>query len=142
MGYCWMVTPFRMIWDADGQEMVPDLETVEQSDAPDLPNSWHGRTNVHTIRYGQLDAWVGRVGLADLLAHDGDLLQDGHPGWVMLRPAHLLRVQQALRSAQARATLPAGYGEGHDSDLARLVWLEWWIRYGLATWKQPMFANY
>ena len=141
MGYCFMIMPYRVVWDADNEEMVPDFETIERPDAPDLPNSHHGRSSVHAISYGALDAWAERVGLMDLLAHDGELLQGGHPGWVMLRPEHLMRVQQALSAAQARATLPAGNGKGYDWDLARLVWLEWWMRYGLATWEQPILRN-
>ncbi len=66
-----------------------------------------------------------------------------HPGTFALKRKHLSAVSVA--SDHWRATHPAavpGWGAGQDPILARLVWLEWWIRWALQNCESPALHNH
>lgn len=86
--------------------------------------------------------------LRDLFFDEDDGLFSEHPGCKLLRQEHLDKVQRALIRYQASTTAKPGFydwgepntGE-YDGNLARIIWLEWWMRWALATCETPAIEN-
>lgn len=109
-----------------------------------------GNTNTRSPSYSGWSVFLTEVGLHKLFFEDYEGLMSNHPGCKMITQQHLDEVQTALIKYQARATLPPGFEEfdpdnqeahTHDGYLARLIWLEWWMRWALANCETPAIDN-
>lgn len=108
-----------------------------------------GNTNTRSPSYSGWHVFAEEVGLHDLFFKDYDGLMSSHPGCKMFTQQHLDEVQAALIKYQAKTDLPAGFDEWgadsenpkHDGYLARLIWLEWWMRWALANCETPAIDN-
>lgn len=127
---------------------------------PDAPTFSHDEmTGNGNARHPSYSAWTDftvAVGLHDLFYAKWEGLLSRHPGCALLTPAHGEAIADAL--AKYHRTLPpgfAGYGkldeesqtwstpdEGkYDANLARLIWLDFWVRHALTTCETPAMEN-
>lgn len=106
-----------------------------------------GNSNERSPSYSAWREFTRVVGLEDLFFKDYEGLMSSHPGCKMFTQQHLDEVQTALIKYQAKATLPPGFDDWesteptHDGWLARLIWLEWWMRWALANCETPAIYN-
>jgi hypothetical protein len=135
--------------------------TVEGKELPDAPTFPHdemtGNSNVRSPSYSGWADFCREAGLHDLflLQHDG--LMGEHPGCQMVKPSDLQFVQAALTKRKQTSTLPPGFSdvkfnkdsqswenidEGkYDAALARLLWLEFWMKWALENCETPAIQN-
>lgn len=138
-------------------DLTFDVDEVESSLAPAFPHD--DLSNHRNARHPSYSAWtdfVNEVGLYDLfLGFDG--LLRSHPGIEPLTKEHLAVIQTALERWQVKATLPPGFAGDpkptpsgqwvsedagkYDHQLARLIWLEWWVRWALENCERPAIRN-
>lgn len=135
------------------------VEGVSRDDAPTFPNDdMTGNSNERSPSYTGWADFCRAAGIYDLFYNDDDGLIRPHPGCVMLSEHHLTTVQAALQKWRTHSTKPPGFtgwpkrdpatgqtvtpDEGkYDSTLARLMWLEWWMRWALANCETPAVEN-
>jgi hypothetical protein len=137
-------------WTVDGQALP---------NAPVFPHDeMTGNGNSRSPSYSVWAEFCRMTGIYELFLEKYEGLMDSHPGCKMLRPEHLLIVQAALTKWQHTATLPPGF-EGYpehdketgewvtpdagkyDATLARLMWLEFWMRWALENCETPAIEN-
>lgn len=123
------------------------VKQIEHPEAPFFPNdSMTGRTNGRHPSYGGWAEFTRETGLYDLFFDKENGLMAEHPGVAKLLPKHHARVKTALEFRQvvskgAPGFPPMGKTDGSDPMLARLIWLEWWMRWALANCKCPALEN-
>lgn len=117
-------------------------------DAPMFPgDEMTGRGNTRSPSYTVWADFARATGIYDLLFDDGTL-RGGHPGCYGLTREDSERITAALGEYQAKATLPPGF-EGwrydgpprYDYHLARLIWLDWWVRWAVENCETPAISN-
>lgn len=145
---------------AEGSEgrMYVDAAAVERDDAPTFLGGLEGRSNVRSPSWATWDVFLRDVGLYALFRDPHAGLMRGEEGCTRLRPEHVAEVAAALdryrtQHPDARPGLLAPVDDGDedrgpwlpesvglDGTLARLVWLEWWMRWAVATCANPVVA--
>lgn len=137
-------------WTVDGET---------STDAPTFPHDeTTGNSNSRSPSYSGWSEFCQACGLYDLFLAKYDGLMSEHPGCKMLLPEHLLLIQAALEKWKRTAVLPPGF-EGwpqhnketgeyetpdrgkYDHVLARLIWLEFWVKRALDTCETPAIEN-
>lgn len=128
------------------------VEDVEIESAPNFPNDFGGKSNMRMPSYTVWYNFCRNVGLYEFFYVDSFRLANEHPGCVGITEEDVYVVSEALRVYQSKATLPAGFesfdnfANGYipscDGDLARLIWLEWWMRWALENCETPAIENY
>jgi hypothetical protein len=129
-------------------------------DAPTFPNDeMTGNGNSRSPSYTGWLEFCQETGIYDVFYDERRHLHAGHPGCVMLTRSDLDRVQEARISWQKNSSLPPGFAgwpvydqqtgvsrstdEGkYDCQLARLIWLEWWMAWALDNCVTPAIENY
>lgn len=148
----------------DGNELTVRVRGIAHDDAPSFPgDEMTGNGNSRHPGYSQWADFCRAVGLHDLFFDKtGDVpgLMVEHPGCVVLRRSHGDAIHKSLAAWRTQcAGKVAGWDpnadfmgkakpgttlapEGHyDGNLARLVWLDWWVRWALAECKTPALYN-
>ena len=137
--------------DPDTNEYFVEVEGFEHPEAPAF-----GEPTDHTSeRWPSYSGWhdfCDEVGLRELFYDEEKGLLAHHPGTVALNRDHLVVIEAALK--RRRATngrkepgfpdeTPAGelIENGKDPQLARLVWLEYWVRWALENCERPALHN-
>ncbi len=120
------------------------VEHITHPDAPAFPgDQMTGNGNSRHPAYAGWSDFCDAAGLHDLFFGSEDGLMREHPGAFLLRPKHLAAVIAArVKWQRENPTLPPGWGVGHDSTLARLLWLEFWIGWALENCKVPTIYNH
>lgn len=133
---------------------------VRHPDAPVFPNDGlTANSNGRSPSYSGWSIFCDHVGLTRLFYDERDGLLRPHPGCKLLTAAHHTEVLAALQRRQTSSDKPPGFAgdskfnhetrawepspdEGkYDHHLARLIWLEWWMRWALANCETPAFEN-
>lgn len=129
-------------------------------DAPVFPNDeLTGNSNVRSPSYTGWHDFARDTGLDRMFYDKDEGMLKNHPGCVPLVEADHTDVLAALQRWKAKADKPPGFAgldkfneetqkwepsadEGrYDHTLARLMWLEWWIRWALDNCATPAFEN-
>lgn len=129
-------------------------------EAPTFPgDDMTGNGNARHPGYSAWAEFTRAVGLHDFFFDESVGVMRSHPGAAMLTQTHHARVLGALlRYRERRPDARPGWREpmdgaspfdgpwkpeteGLDPDLARLVWLEWWVRWALDNCTVPVIAN-
>lgn len=136
-----------------------EVEGATHPDAPTFPNDdMTGNSNSRSPSYTAWHDFCRQAGIFSVFYDDRGHLHAGHPGCVMIAPDELTEVQMALERYRTKATLPPGFSgwgvfnketrawdnpdEGkYDACLARLIWLEWWMRWALENCETPAIQN-
>jgi hypothetical protein len=105
--------------------------------------------NERSPSYSIWSDFCEEVGIYDVFYNERGHLHASHPGCIGITPEDLETVQKALKNRQESATLPAGFEKGwtydgpanFDYHLARLIWLEYWMRWALENCETPAISN-
>lgn len=125
------------------------VESASLDNAPTFVNDeMTGNSNERSPSYSGWSDFCDAVGLGDLFFDDHNGLFANHPGCKILTQEHLDTVQAALIKYQASTDKKPGFygwngvdtGE-YDAHLARIIWLEWWMRWSLANCETPAIEN-
>lgn len=136
------------------------VEPMRRDDAPTFPHDeMTGNGNDRSPSYSAWSEFCKATGIYDVFYDERGHLHAGHPGCVMLKRSDLERVKEAREAWQKTSTLPPGFegwsvydeatktsttpDEGkYDYQLARLIWLEWWMAWALDNCETPAIENY
>jgi hypothetical protein len=132
---------------------------TKSEDAPTFPgDELTGNGNSRSPSYSVWPEFCRAAGIYDLFFDDrGDLI-GGHPGCILITDRHLSEVRAASKRMQAAATKPPGFcgypkfdresrkwitpDEGvYDHNLARILWLEWWMEWAVKNCDTPAIQN-
>ena len=155
MGYIFKIgnaTPHFSKADFPYLEARWRVEDVEIESAPNFPNDFGGQSNMRMPTYTAWYNFCKNVGLYEFFYVDSYRLASEHPGCVGITKEDVDMVTEALRVYQRKAALPAGFESSDilkddhipscDGDLARLIWLEWWMRWAIENCETPAIENY
>jgi hypothetical protein len=127
-----------------------DVMSVTHPDAPTFPNDeMTGNSSERSPSYSTWAEFCRETGIFSLFYDERGHLHGGHPGCIGITPEMAAEVAQALERRRAKASLPPGF-EGwdyqgparYDYNLARLIWLDWWMRWAIENCETPAIANY
>lgn len=126
--------------------LLPQLRVnrTEQPDAPTFSNDeMTGNGNSRHPAYSTWHDVTKIVGLEDLFFNKKTGLMREHPGCFRLTNEHYNQIAAALERYQSRhPKAKPGFSDELDGVLARLIWLEWWVRWALANCKAPSIYNH
>lgn len=121
------------------------VQHAEHPDAPDFSadNCPTKNTNARFPSYGVWHNFCEWAGLEDMFYNEDYGLINQHPGCSGITLEQVLEVETALQHKKNVATLPAGFCEdgskGHN--LARLMWLAFWMRWAVENCETPALYN-
>ena len=154
MGYTFVIGNAVPHFD---QEDFPHLtarwhvERITNPSAPEFLNdTLTGKSNSRSPSYSGWADFCRSVGLYDFFFDSGGHLKAGHPGCIGITEGDWQIVRAALDKRRAAATLPPGFEkdylydgpDNYDYHLARLIWLEWWMRWALDNCETPAIENW
>lgn len=125
------------------------VESASFEHAPTFINDeMTGNSNSRSPSYSGWAEFARAVGLHDFFFEDYEGLMANHPGCEKITQKHLDTVQTALVKYTASTDKKPGFigwdgtdtGE-YDGNFARLIWLEWWMRWALANCETPAIEN-
>lgn len=141
-----------------------DVESVVRTDAPSFPgDKMTGQGNSRHPGYSQWTDFCRKTGLYELFFNKSTGLMRKHPGAFRLLGEHQGTVAVALECwmrdhpgarpgwCECPSCNPlrdrdaADKQQKHedlDGDLARLIWLDWWIRWAMANCDCPTIYNH
>lgn len=146
---------------------TPNVRVVVKSlaleSAPIFPgDAMTGNGNSRHPAYSGWARFAVSVGLHDLFFDKEHGLMAEHPGTVRLCHWHLAAMREGLQTWRAThpeaipgwcecptcapfrfqvSAVPAATHVDLDGDLARLIWLEWWVAYALSNCSVPCLHN-
>lgn len=151
------VTPYSRVVDGRVRYFKPVVrKEIKIPDAPTFPNDeMTGNSNNRHPGYIGWSEFCKRAGLYDLFFNHATGLMREHPGHVTLEEQHACVISKALeRWKQAHPNAAPGfdvpypwqegYGVplGYDPILARLLWLDWWVRWALEHCEHAAIYNF
>lgn len=146
MGYNIRIGNAVPFFSKDDDELYAcwQIEGATSEDAPNFPGD-HFTANSNG-RYPSYSAWsqfCNKVGLCDLFFDKYEGLFRMHPGCQLITQDHYQTVSNALEEYQKHAKLPPGYDDfgNYDYNLARLMWLEFWMKWALENCETPAIYN-
>lgn len=134
-----------------------EVEHVQHDDAPSFPDDTvTGKGNSRHPAYSAWGEFCRTCGLYDLFFDEAEGLMREHPGCFMLRPHHVDRVTTTLKEWRKKhpISVPAfnpalwdlekGVEKIQNADpvLARLIWLDYWMRWAIKNCETPAIQNY
>lgn len=130
----------EFIRDMENEELYARwiVEDATSDDAPTFDNDMMtGNRNRRLPSYTGWADFLDATGLGGLFS----VLFASHPGCVILNQSHYEEIHKALEDYKATATNPPGFFHGQDYNLARLMWLEFWVRWALENCETPAIYN-
>ncbi len=128
------------------------VELVDKKDAP----AFGEPTDFENQRRPAYTAWedsMKALGLHSMFFSHGDGLMSQHPGCKIINAKHVAKVKDAIAKRRAiNGGKPAGFfsydtksntnfDNGNDPDLARCVWLEYWMSWAVENCDTPAIEN-
>ena len=126
------------------------VDGVTHPDAPVFPNDeMTGNGNSRHPSYTVWSDFCRAVGLYEFFYDAYGHLRAGHPGCIRLTKADADLISAALARYRQKAALPPGFEEvwrydspaRYDYLLARLIWLDWWVRWAVENCETPAIQN-
>jgi hypothetical protein len=163
MSYSILIGEPEIASEPDDGHLRLSVRKVELPNAPAFDgDEMTGRSNARHPSYSGWAEFVGAVGLEEFFfgasrgersAADHQRMEekygryDGlmaeHPGCRLLRSRDLGPIEDALsRWRKKHPKAKPGFESGQDPILARLLWLEFWVRWALASCTHPSIENY
>lgn len=133
------------------------VQLASHPDAPTFPHdTLTGNSNSRHPSYSGWANFCDAAGLADLFRDKYTGLMREHPGCQLLKESHYHVVKEALDRWKASSDKPPGFADDkivdgkwtlvdkdkYDPILARLIWLEWWMRWALDNCETPAIFNH
>lgn len=128
-----------------------EVESATHTDAPAFPgDDMTGKGNSRSPSYTVWADFCRATNLTHVFFDDRGHLLASHPGCIGITAHDLQMVTASLEAYRATATLPPGFEsdwlyEGppnFDYHLARLIWLEWWMRWAVENCETPAIQNW
>lgn len=150
MGYSFYIGEAVPFFDEEGLYATYDVNVVRLDEAPSFPNdNFSNNCNCRSPSYSGWADFAKTVGLEELFDRRGEnTLIECHPGIMRITQTHVDIVSKALERYKTIATKPPGCSgdffvdDGqYDYNYARLIWLDWWLRWALENCKNPAFRN-
>jgi hypothetical protein len=140
------------IGNAEVEELEEDdvsyqirVNRITLPDAPTFPgDEMTGNGNSRHPGYSQWSEFCRKSGLYNLFFDKEDGLMQSHPGNTALNESHSKVIEQALadwKEDHPNAT-PGFDNDLHDPILARLIWLDFWVKWALKNCEHPAIWNY
>jgi len=138
----------------DGELFARWEVTPEKHEAFEImPND--DMTSNGNDRYPAYIAWHEfclEAGIEEMFYDDQTGFVSQHPGCFLLKRGHLLHVQGRLAHRRRVSDKPPGFptyngdwkivdADKYDATLARLIWLEYWMRWALENCEIPAIQN-
>jgi hypothetical protein len=130
-------------WEVQGQvlENAPTFENDGMTGASNSRSPSYTDWADFCRATGLYELFFGKEGDEGLMAH--------HPDCKGITQYDVDIVTASLKKYQAKATLPAGFEkhdytgneQNYDYHLARLIWLEFWMRWAIANCETPALEN-
>jgi hypothetical protein len=121
-----------------------NVEKISNENAPTfIGDEVTGNRNIRMPSYTGWGEFCDKVGLSELFYAQYSGLFRQHPGCVMINQEIYQKVANALEEYQKHAKRPPGYDDfgNYDYDLARLMWLEYWMKWALENCETPAIYN-
>lgn len=129
-----------------------EVEGRANDDAPVFVNDeMTGNSNSRSPSYSAWSDFCKQAGIYSLFYDECGHLIGGHPGCILINKDMLETVQHALTSWKATHNKEPGFegwswqGEAseskYDAILARLIWMEYWMRWALENCETPAIEN-
>lgn len=121
------------------------VESLSLPEAPSFPNDvLTGNGNSRHPGYSQWSEFTVLVGLEDLFFNQESGLMRQHPGNSLITEFDYEKVKLALDQWRRRYqnAIPQFSVTTEDAALARLIWLEWWMRWTLDNCSIPTLHNH
>ncbi len=149
MGYTIAIGNASVVHYRDGETLIArwEVERTSHDSAPDFPNDPNGKTNLRMPSYGVWEEFCRDTGIWRCFYDDDGNVRSGYPGTRVLTQADLALVRQARTTREKQYSKPTGFNkdqprsnvvvqlrprtEIYDADLARLMWLEYWIGWAI-----------
>lgn len=160
MGYDIYIGNAEMVNEDESKEGVLSygirVKGLHLPDAPVFPNDeMTNNGNDRHPGYSGWSEWCREVDLYDLFFAEYTGLMCEHPGNRALRQDHADRIEAALKRWQeSHPDAIPGFDEWdmrnpgkepehkYDPMLARLIWLDWWVKWALANCERPCIYNF
>lgn len=133
-------------WEYGRPAVHITVRDIERDDAPAFPGDEMSHHANH--RHPSYTVWgefARSTGLHDLFFGDDGLMSE-HPGAQAFNAHDVQQVQAALATFQQqhRGATPQFGNSATDADatLARLLWLEWWMRWAVENCRVPTLYNH
>lgn len=125
------------------------VEGVARDDAPVFENDqMTSNTSSRSPSYSAWADFARTVGLYSFFFDERGHLHAGHPGCIGITKEDADLVTATLAQYRTKAKSPPGFEDwGYDgpdrvdAHLARLIWLEWWMRWAVENCETPAIAN-
>ena len=121
------------------------VEAAEHPDAPDFSadNCITKNTNRRFPSYGVWTDFTKWAGLHEMFYDEHVGFLRPHPGCCGITREQVEVVERALEQKKRSATLPAGFSDAcsKDHNLARLMWLAFWMRWAVDNCETPAIFN-
>ena len=120
------------------------VEEVEVEDAPywDDRVDVSGKTNSIHPSYTAFSHFLEESNLKDLFMNEEYGLMRNHPGEAVIQNKDYELIREVRINRQNKyPNNEAGWGEGKDSILARLMWFEFWFKWALDNCSVPTIRN-
>ncbi len=133
----------------------PYVGETEQDDAPVFPNDeMTGNSNNRHPSYTTWSHFCDVTGLTGVFFNKQDGLMREHPGLASIHLEHVQAIDQALQSWKVNhPNAVPGFDEwnhktmhhtptDNDPTLARLIWLDWWVKWAMNNCESPAIRNF
>lgn len=130
------------------------VEVVEHEQAPVFPHdTLTGKTNMRCPSYSAWADFCQTTGIYKLFYTESGHLVAGHPGCIGITRQDVEDVSIALARYKKHASRPPGfapprppgfeedYKGNYDAHFARLIWLEYWMRWAVEHCELPAIQN-
>ncbi len=147
-------TEYSRVINGKVQYYKPVVEGMKHPDAPTFPNDeMTGNGNSRHPGYAGWAEFCRRTGLYALFFDKTDGLMREHPGCTQLDSEHYRLIRAALdKWRYSHPDARPGFEEyswerqiepvGYDGILARLIWLEWWVKWALDNCEHAGICNW
>lgn len=144
MGYNIYIGNAEPYFEIEGDELIAGwtVHVVRNEAAPAFPGD--EMSHHANLRFPSYSAWAGMAREAGLTAFFFDEetgLFRKHPGCFKISNEHLAQVVEAEERLRSTNKLPPGFGDGYDCELARVMWMRWWMEWALANCEVPAIYN-
>ena len=120
------------------------VDETANEDAPNFPGDIMTKNrNIRSPSYTGWSEFCEKVGLTELFFDRCEGLFRNHPGCVMITQEDYQIVADALEEYKKHAQRPPGYDDfgNYDYNLARLMWLDYWMKWALENCETPAIYN-
>lgn len=135
------------------------VASAASEEAPTFPgDEMTGNGNCRSPSYRAWSEFCRSAGIYEAFFDEHGNLIGGHPGCILITEDHLTAVRAASKRMKAAATKPPGFcgysnfdhdsgkwitpDEGvYDHNLARIIWLEWWLEWAVKNCETPAIQN-